>query len=64
MTSPTGKQIINDLISSRISKDLHTIMLFEKDIVNNDEGVIKHCIQYYKEDVMMLNDSNITTEEI
>ena len=64
VTSPTGKQIINDLISSRISKDLHTIMLFEKDIVNNDEGVIKHCIQYYKEDVMMLNDSNITTEEI
>ncbi len=64
VTSPTGKSIIDDLISSRISKGLFTIMLFEKDVVDTNEGVIKHCIQNYKNDVMMLNESNITTEEI
>lgn len=64
VTSPTGKQIINDLISSRVSKGLYTIMLFETDLVDNNEGVIKHCSQHFKNDVMMLNDTNITTEEI
>ena len=64
VTSPTGKQIVNDLINSRISKGLYTVMLFEKDLVDTNEGVIKHCVQHYKNDVMMLNESNITTEEI
>lgn len=64
VTSPTGKQIINDLISSRISKGLFTIMLFETDLVDTNEGVIKHCVQNYKNTVMMLNNSNITIEEI
>lgn len=64
VTSPTGRQIVNDLINSRISKGLYTIMLFEKDLVDMNEGVIKHCIQHYKNDVMMLNESNISVEEI
>lgn len=64
VTSPTGKKIIDDLISSRMSKGLYTIMMFESDVVDSDEGVIRHCIQHYKNDVMMLNNTNITTEEI
>lgn len=64
VTSPTGKKIIEDLVSSRLSKNLYTIMMFEADIVDENEGVINHCIKYHKDDVMMLNSSNITTEEI
>lgn len=63
ITSPTGKRILEDLVSSRISKNLFTIMMFESDLVDQNEGVIKHCVQNYKNDVMMLNSSNITTEE-
>lgn len=64
ITSPTGRKIIEDLVTSRVSKGLFTIIMFESDLVNMNEGVIKYCIQNHKNDVMMLNSSNIITEEI